>query len=62
MKEEPSVLSPVTKPVRIYCKETGKLIATLDEKGLSVWCMYEKKPELISKEECLALWQTPTNV
>lgn len=40
---------------RITCETTGKLIATVTEQGLSIWCMYQKRAELITWEQLDAL-------
>jgi hypothetical protein len=40
---------------RITCENTGRLIATVTAQGIEAWCLYEKKPELITWEKLDAL-------
>lgn len=42
---------------RILCKETGRLIATTNEFGATIWCKYAKKPEFIPWEQWLAAYE-----
>lgn len=46
---------------RVTCTEKNKLIATICEEGIRVWCMYHKRSELISRESCLEVWQQQGN-
>lgn len=41
---------------RIPCQNTGKLIATLDNAGIYVYCLYQKRPELVSVAKCMETW------
>lgn len=40
---------------RITCEHTGRLIATVSEQGMTVWCKYQKQAEFISWETLDAL-------
>jgi lauroyl/myristoyl acyltransferase len=40
---------------RITCESTGRLIATVSEQGMTVWCKYQKQAEFISWETLDAL-------
>jgi hypothetical protein len=42
---------------RVLCEQNSKLIATVTEIGITVWCLYHKRPELITKEQCMAVWE-----
>lgn len=54
---------PVTEQkMRITCEENGKLIATIVPNGVSVWCMYHKRAELIPREKCIAAWEKGQSV
>lgn len=45
-----------TANTRITCEETHRLLATIENSGLKVWCKYHKRAELIPKEQCMAAW------
>lgn len=40
---------------RITCESTGRLIATVNEQGITVWCKYQKQAEFVSWETLDAL-------
>ena len=49
--------APTAQKVRVNCLDTGKLIATIDEQGVHAWCVYQKRPEVVSAAACLNAWR-----
>jgi len=49
---------------RVTCSAPGprndlgkpKLVATITDTGLNVWCRYCRAPHLISREQCVKAW------
>ena len=59
-----------TTAQRVTCNIPGrrndlgkpKLVATIDETGIQVWCRYCKKPHLVSRAQCEAAWERGESV
>ena len=60
----------VTSPQRVTCDVQGprndqgrpKLLATITQEGLQVWCKYCRRAHLISREQCMQAWERGESV
>lgn len=50
-----NITAPTAQQVRVNCADTGKLIMTIDERGIYPWCMYQRRPELLSYEQLMGM-------
>jgi hypothetical protein len=52
---EQRITCNIIGPRNNYGKD--KLIATIDQTGLHVWCRYCRQPHLIAREVCMDVWK-----